>query len=366
MTLPEAFKERTLEFYITLCHRLMKQRQEVSEESDSILLLRACWNLAEMLFSLREKRRGGKMPDEELLGSAIQSCWELCDIFREGWTHIRPDRGTPRSSQTNFFNHAPAPSTAGEPTPRGVSKDYAAMSSAGSIRSSRSKREEKRSSRDGSSLHGRKPAAVVPETPVTEFEDTPLSPDTDTPAPNILVLGTSTAESNRGGRWSSSASQLSSYSQSSARTSSTATTATSAEDVNITRIKVLILKAAMNIGFTRDTDTVSQGKGKHAAISLQTFVKSLPTGSFGSLPAHAALLQSYKNLVLADSSFRTSATLPAKGKKATAGDIAKSVGYMILRAGQSGQYAFLRDLFKLVFGFHMEEVEGKKSFTITV
>lgn len=129
---------------------------------------------------------------------------------------------------------------------------------------------------------------------------------------------------------------------------------------------MLILKAALNIGFTRETDTASQGKGKHAAMSLQTFVKSLPTGSFGSHPAHAALLQSYKTLVLADSSFRTSATLPSRGKKVTAGDLSKSIGYMMLRSGEHLQYSFLRDLFRLVFGFSMDDADSKKTFTIAV
>jgi hypothetical protein len=106
-SLPEAFRERTLDFYITLCHRLMKQNSRLAEETDS--LLRACWSLAEMLFSLRQNKRDGRKPDEELLGSAVQACWELCDLFREGWTQIRPDRGTPRPSQTTFtqaFNQA--------------------------------------------------------------------------------------------------------------------------------------------------------------------------------------------------------------------------------------------------------------------
>lgn len=98
--LPEAFRERTLDFYITLCHRLMKQRSGLAEETDS--LLRACWSLAEMLFSLRQNRREGKPADEELLGSAVQACWELCDLFREGWTQVRPERGTPRPSQSEY------------------------------------------------------------------------------------------------------------------------------------------------------------------------------------------------------------------------------------------------------------------------
>ncbi|KAI8628913.1 hypothetical protein F5Y19DRAFT_101972 [Xylariaceae sp. FL1651] len=335
LALPEAFQERTLDFYITICHRLMKQRGQLAEETNSPL--RACWSLAEMLFSLRQKKRDGKAPDEELLGSAVQACWELCDIFREGWTQIRPERATPRPSQPLFFGH---------------SRDADADGRT-SRQSSRSKRDsQKRDSTD----KPRKPPPV-PETPVTEFEDTPISPDSQSPqVPNILVLGT---DSNRGGRWSSSASNLSSFSQSSQRTSSTATTTAPSEDVNITRIKALVLKAAMNIGYSRD----NAPDGHSNAISLQTFVKSLPTGSFGSLPSHATLLQNYKNLVAADSSFRQASSLPSRGKRVSASDVAKSVGLMTQR---SGQYNFLRDLFKLVFGFHIDEADSRKNVSIAI
>ncbi|KXJ91247.1 hypothetical protein Micbo1qcDRAFT_63821 [Microdochium bolleyi] len=333
--LPEAFRERTLDFYITLCHRLMKQRGEIADETDS--LLRACWSLAEMLFSLRQNRRDGKAPDEELLGSAVQACWELCDIFREGWTQVRPDRGTPRPSQTNFF---------------GSSRDIRESEPDG--RASRASNRSKRESTKGEKI--RKPLPV-PETPVTEFEDTPVSPESSSPqAPNIMVFGT---ESNRGGRWSSNASQLSSYSQSSQRTSSTATTATTTDDINVTRVKVLILKAAMNVGYSRD----AAAEGHSSAASLQTFVKSLPTGTFGALPAHATLLQSYKGLVLSDSSFRHSSSLPHRGKRVLANDVAKGVNWMIKR---SNQYGFLRDLFRLVFGFHVDEAEMRKNVSIAV
>lgn len=107
-SLPEAFRERTLDFYLTLCHRLMKQRTSLPEETDA--LLHACWSLAEMLFSIRQNSRDGKAADEELLGSAIQACWELCDLFREGWTQVRPERGTPRPAQFAFAAAAvPAP-----------------------------------------------------------------------------------------------------------------------------------------------------------------------------------------------------------------------------------------------------------------
>ncbi|KAJ0122172.1 hypothetical protein J7T55_002684 [Diaporthe amygdali] len=358
--LPEAFRERTLDFYITLCHRLMKQRSELAEETDS--LLRACWSLAEMLFSLRQNSRDGKAPDEELLGSAVQACWELCDIFREGWTQVRPDRGTPRPSQINFFQ-------------QGLASDVRSTTSRSSIHS---KRESLKSMADDQPSRRSKQPPPVPETPVTEFEDTgdtPISPGSESPQmPNILVLGTNqdsgSQGGSRGGRWSSSASNLSSYSQSSAKTSSTATTATAAEDINVTRIKMLILKAAMNIGFSRDSSGNAAGDGGKggggagaAGASLQAFVQKLPTGSFGSLPAHATLLQNYKNLVLADTTFRTAASLPGRGKRVSAADVAKSVGWMTLR---SGQYAFLRDLFRLVYGFPIEEAENRKNVSIAV
>lgn len=338
----------------------MKQRSELAEETDS--LLKACWSLAEMLFSLRQNSRDGRAPDEELLGSAVQACWELCDIFREGWTQVRPDRGTPRPSQVNFFQQSQA-------------SDVRSVTSRGSIKSKReslkSVSEDTLPRRTKSTKSAKQVVPPpVPETPVTEFEDTgdtPISPGSESPQmPNILVLGTTSTHDassqggSRGGRWSSSASNLSSYSQSSAKTSSTATTTTSAEDINITRVKVLILKAAMNIGFNRDNGS----DGKAGIASLQSFVKSLPTGSFGSLPSHATLLQNYKTLVLSDATFRTTATLPGRGKRVNAADVAMSVGWMTLRA--QGQYAFLRDLFKLVFGFPLEEAGDRKNVSIAI
>ncbi|KAF6837750.1 hypothetical protein CPLU01_02859 [Colletotrichum plurivorum] len=339
--LPEQFRERTLDFYITLCHRLMKQRSELADETDS--LLKACWSLAEMLFSLRQNQLDGRAPDEELLGSAVQSCWDLCDLFRDGWTQIRPDRNTPRPSQTSFFGHS---QQYDQPSGR---------ESRTSNRSSYSKRESHKSVPE----ERRSKPPPVPETPVTEFEDTPISPESQSPrVPNILVLGT-TSDSGRGGRWSSSASQLSSYSQSSNKTSSTATTATVGDESNTGRIKALIIKAAMNVGYTRDPALDS--KAEKAA--LQAFVKQMPVGSFGPLPIHATLLQNYKNLVQADSSFRGSSLLPARGKRIAANDMARSVNYM---SGRASQYVFLRDLYKLVFSFPTEEGESRKTVSIAI
>jgi hypothetical protein len=343
--LPEAFRERTLDFYITLCHRLMKQRSELAEETDS--LLRACWSLAEMLFSLRQNRREGKAADEELLGSAVQACWELCDLFREGWTQVRPDRGTPRPSQTTFTQSF-------DQLSRSSHQSHTQASSISSL---------------PRLIERAEPNFIMPETPTTEFEDTPISPEDHSPSiPNILVLGTDNGRSQA--RWSSNSSNLSGYSQGSNKTSSTIKTASGPEDVNLTRLKVLILKAAMNVGFNRSTTSSSSSStslsnaasATASANALQAFVKSLPLGSFGSLQWHANLLGSYKDLVLSDPTFRSAVTLPVPGKRANAADVAKSVNWMM----KSGQYLWLKDLFKLVFGFRVEEAEKRGNVGITV
>lgn len=348
-SLPEAFRERTLDFYITLCHRLMKQRNELAEETDA--LLRACWSLAEMLFSLRQNKKDGKPADEELLGSAVQSCWELCDLFREGWTQVRPERGTPRASQTTFSQvsdqmtrsasrQSSAHTFKRDPLPSLLENQIHSPPSRSTSRTARYKE-------------------IIPETPTTEFEDTPISPGETSPQiPNILVLGTENGRA-ANARWSSTSSA---YSQGSNKSSSTVTSTTAPnEDVNLTRLKVLILKAAMNVGFSRTTPT-SAAPNKSDPPALQTFVKNLPTGSFGSLPTHATLLTSYRNLVLSDPTFRSANALPGIGKKASAVDVAKSVSWMM----RSGQYTFLKDLFRLVFGFHLEEAEKRKSVAISV
>jgi len=330
----------------------MKQRSDLAEETDS--LLRACWALAEMLFSLRQNRRDGKVPDEELLGSAVQACWELCDIFREGWTQVRPDRGTPRPNQVNFFAAGPQFGSRNS-LDRSSHQSDISRSNAGSRASIHSKRESLRSLAD---LEARQPRSrgPVPETPVTEFEDTPISPDASPQMPpNILVLGTD-SRSDRGGRWSSNASNLSGYSQNTSSTSKTATN--TIEDINITRVKALLVKAAMNIGFSREA---AGGDGTGGAASLQAFVKSLPPTSFG--PASNGLLQNYKNLILVDSNFRSPATLPARGRRFSTIDVAKSVGWMMMR---SREYNFLRDLFRLVFGVQLEDADTRKNASIVV
>lgn len=312
--LPEAFRERTLDFYITLCHRLMKQRTSLPQETDS--LLRACWSLAEMLFSIRQNRRDGKPPDEELLGSAVQACWELCDLFREGWTQIRPDRGTPRPSQSTFpavtYNNVHAQSQRG-----------------------RSVAAESERSLD-QSFHSAK--SLPPETPTTIFDDIAESSPDEPNVPNILVLGPENHTTRTHNRWSSSASTLSGYTDtSSQRTSSTATAGR--EDPHLMRLKTLILRAAMNAGYTRST-----------SMTLPAFVKSLPSNSFGSQPWQTELLLSYKKLVLADPTLRMpAAQLPAR--RLGAAEVARAVQWM----SRSEQFSWFRDLYRLVFGFFPED-----------
>ncbi|KAI4167664.1 MAG: hypothetical protein LQ348_007618, partial [Seirophora lacunosa] len=331
-TLPEAFRERTLDFYITLCHRLMKQRSKMKGDTDS--LLRACWSLAEMLFSLRQNKREGKPADEELLGSAVQACWELCDLFREGWTQVRPDRGTPRPSQTTFtqaFQQAKQTSI-NKRTAKDPPYAYSDMEESG----------------DDSDF-GR----ANPETPTTIFEDTQqMSPD-EAPVPNILVLGPDArSQSGRSqqsrqrsmqNKWSSSSSTLSGYSG-----SSTSTIINPTEDPHLLCLKLIIVKAALNVGFQRSSSSSSSSS---SSVSLQSFVKSIPSNSFGNAPWQLQLLDQYKKLVASDPGFRS----PGPAKTVQASEVAKAVKWMV----GIGQYTWLADLFRLVFGFRVEDGERR-------
>ncbi len=337
--LPEAFRERTLDFYITLCHRLMKQNSRLAEETDS--LLRACWSLAEMLFTLRQNKREGTKPDEELLGSAVQACWELCDLFREGWTQIRPDRGTPRPSQTTF---------------------------------TQAFQQAKRSGFVPTDQPDANRGLGFPETPTTIFEDTVnVSPD-EAPVPNILVFGQATPQVQQKGKtpgqtpinqtsasafnaqkWSSASSTLSSSSRASNRsahsalsaTSSTHTVTTPSEDPNLTLLKVLFVKAALNIGFDRNRSTHSLTHNLNRTspppppYNLPSFVKGLPDNAFGTQAWQVALLDNYKKVIADDAAFRNI----GPPVRAAAVEVAKAVKAMV----QSGYFMWLRDLYRLVF-----------------
>ncbi|GIZ42883.1 hypothetical protein CKM354_000613100 [Cercospora kikuchii] len=335
--LPDAFVERTLDFYITLCHRLMKMPTSLPRETDS--LLRACWSLAEMLFNLRQSSREGKQADEELLGSAVQACWDLCDLFREGWTQIRPDRGTPRPHQTSFGAQS-------QTSLKSTSTRGSAGRSTSSTVSNRKYHEA---------------PTFPPETPVTVFDDTSTahsSPDSAN-VPNILVLGPSSSSGSRGGgnaphhdRWTSNASVLSDYSESAAsatssqRTSSTATAG--GEETHLARLRCLLLKAGLNTGYSR---TSSQ--------PLPAYVQALPDTAFGILPWQMKVLSFYKKLVVNDQSLKNAHAMSSK--RVTAVEVAKSVRWL----GNSEQWAWMRDLFRIVFGFGMDEADLRGGWFVT-
>jgi hypothetical protein len=349
-SLPEAFRERTLDFYITLCHRLMKQKAKMAEETDS--LLRACWSLAEMLFSLRQNKRENKKPDEELLGSAVQACWELCDLFREGWTQIRPERGTPRPSQTTFTQAYNQAKRAG----------FAPLDENGNPK-------------------------PLPETPTTIFEETinMISPDDPPPGPNILVLGadasldarstTSTpapghqnqtqrgpapAQPTQRRHWPSISSMhsLSAVSDAINPTSATsaATVKTHREDPTLILLRTLFVKAALatNRGYTRTSSDPNLN-------SLASFVKNLPETAFGTQVWQVTLLENYRKTIANDATFKNLGTagMIAERGRVNPVEVARAVKGMT-----SCVYGFgwLRDLYRFVFGFYVEEaLKGEES-----
>jgi hypothetical protein len=183
----EASREGILDCYITLCHCLTKLRNELPEETNA--LLHACWGLAEMLFTLLRSKREGKATDEKLLGSAVQACWGLCDLFREGWTQLQIERGNSRPSQKTITQ------TSGQ-----ISSSSQAMK--GSLASFLENTGHPENAR----------SRYSPETPMTEFEDTPVFPEEISPnIPNILVLSTEGNQAAIAG-WSSTTSTLSSHS----------------------------------------------------------------------------------------------------------------------------------------------------------
>lgn len=367
--LPEAFRERTLDFYITLCHRLMKQKSNMAEETDS--LLRACWSLAEMLFSLRQSKRENRKPDEELLGSAVQACWELCDLFREGWTQIRPERGTPRPSQARITTFTQAFHQA---------KKAGYIDDQGNLK-------------------------LTPETPTTIFEDTAtISPD-EAPVPNIVVMqseqhlgvpqsATSTASAppalprpnstqrmSRGGaparqnRWNSinamisedegsSVEPISAISQSS-RASSTHmsiassqhTVRTPAEDPSLTLLKALFIRAAVQSGrgFSPDPRTAAGRDATYSSLPL--FARSLPDGAFGTQVWQRNLLDNYKKAIAQDSSFKSIGSTAAAIGLGTDPEKGKEEIATILRGMVSNTYGWgwLRDLFRYGYGSTIDD-----------
>jgi len=361
--LPDAFRERTLDFYLTMCHRLMKQRTALPEETDA--LLRACWSLAEMLFSLRQNKRDKKPVDEELLCSAVQACWELCDMFREGWTQVRPERGTPRPVQRIF------------PMSQGTgSRPGSALSVEGTFHTAQSV---------NTIGHDH------PETPTTIFDDRDeeLSPS-EPQVPNILILGlenrppsvaaqarAAAVQAQQAGithtRWTSNGSvtgsvgsvgSVSGFSDHTTTTvgkgrgiiePSSATSSKSppfppeSEDPHLVRLKALAVKAAINHGFMP----------RQTTMALPLFIKTLSSTAFGNQPWQIKLFELYRKLVLTDPTLREKTSLPL-GRRFSATEIARAVQWM----SRNEQFSWFRDLYRLVFGFATEEASAKKGVGI--
>ena len=296
----------------------MKQRNELGEETDS--LLHACWSLAEMLFSIRQSRRDGNAPDAELLGSAVQACWELCDIFREGWSQVRPsDRTTPRPTQTSF-----PPSL-----------------------KSHSSRPE--SSLSSSSYHDA--PSLPPETPTTIFDDatTDGESDVEDPAiPEILVLGT--RGTSHLDRWSSNASTLSDYSETSSQRTSSTARAKVTENAHLVALRLLIIKAAIEVGFTR-------GGNKTLAV----FAREVRKEGFGWEEWQLRTCHHWKKLCCVDKSLgQAAAVAPTKVARVTAKEVSEAVVWL---AG-SEEWRWLAELFRWVFGFGVDEVGSKGSSVV--
>jgi hypothetical protein len=333
--LPDAFRERTLDFYLTMCHRLMKQQTSLPEETDA--LLRACWSLAELLFSLRQNNRDNRPIDEELLSSAVQACWDLCDLFREGWTHLRPERGTPRPTKTTFQPN-PFPSNLSQST-----NSRPESSASGTFHSVNS---------------------FPPETPTTIYDDREEMSPAEMAVPNILVLG---PENSSQTRWSSNnsvtGSSMSGYSESSQRTTRSTSRALQhtpppapqqheSEDPNLIRLKTLIVKAALNIGFGRQSPT-----------TLTAFVKTLPSTAFGTQQWQMKLFESYRKLVLTDPTLRGDhRTILPNGRRMSATEIGRAVQWM----ARNEAFLWFKDLFILVFGFSTEEAASKAGAVVQI
>lgn len=134
--------------------------------------------------------------------------------------------------------------------------------------------------------------------------------------PNILVLGPEQAGARANqSRWNDSASTLSGYTESSQRTSSTATAPgqSSATAANLTRIRILLLRAAHTAGFKLRTGSQGSAVSPSTTSSVVTtpktlsqqneallvFVKALPPSAFGTAPWQKGIVENYKKFVIA-------------------------------------------------------------------
>jgi hypothetical protein len=101
---------------------------------------------------------------------------------------------------------------------------------------------------------------------------------------------------------------------------------------------------------------MDSGFQRNGPQGLSSFVKSLSSDTFGSAPWQIALLKHYKGLVAFEPAFQSI----GPSTRASAIDIARAVKL----TAQSGQYLWLYDLYRLVFGFHVEEVVNQDGIVL--
>ena len=106
-------------------------------------------------------------------------------------------------------------------------------------------------------------------------------------------------------------------------------------------------QAAINCGYLRDGP---QG--------LSSFIKSLSSDAFGSMSWQLSLLKNYKRAVATDPWFREI----GPHARASAADIAKAAQL----AMQAKRFPWLGDLYRFVFGFHLEEAIGHEDIMLEV
>ena len=192
--------------------------------------------------------------------------------------------------------------------------------------------------------------SLPPETPTTIFDDatTATSSPESVNVPNILVLGPANANnvSVRNGthhdRWTSNASVLSGYSDSASSQRSSSTATASNEENHLARLRYLLLKAGIETGFLRTSGQ-----------TLPVYVEALAENVFGNLPWQKKVFTYYRKLVTSDKSMQTVNNFPPR--RLGAREAAMSVKWL----GDGPQWAWMRDLYRIVFGFGIDEAERR-------
>jgi len=124
------------------------------------------------------------------------------------------------------------------------------------------------------------------------------------------------------------------------------------DDINLTRIKALVMRAALNKGYQRSPN----------APALAIFVRNLPSTAFGTTPWETSLYESYRRLVLTDPALRDMNGFP-RGRRFTPAEVATAVRWLI---GNNEAYAWLDLLYAWVLGYSSTEGMTKKMGGIQV